>query len=378
MSVINKMLQDLDRRSGHVASSGRSPLADVRAVGAARSGSEWFWRVIAGLMLVAAAWTIWVVYQLQPRSVATELAYRAAENTRRRAVAAAQSVPARKVAIAPASAAEPARPTEVSLPSPEPETLAAPIETLRLALSIDTPLAAPAPRKPERIAGGRKPAVRAAGPVNRERATSRPTAAAAQIEKRPRDRLPADRAENEFRRAAQLLQRGRVADAEEALLAALEADATHQPARQTLIALYIEQGRLDDARGHLEQGLTLDPTHTPYVLALARIHVDRAEYTRALEILGGASVGPQTGPDFHTMRGAILLRMGRHGEAADAYRLALGSGAQSGASWVGLGISLTELGRGPEAREAFRRGIATGTLSDELRAYAEQRIRQLR
>jgi MSHA biogenesis protein MshN len=376
MSVINRMLQDLDRRNGRAVSSGSSPLADVRAVGAVRSGSEWFWRVIAGLMLVAAAWTIWVVYQLQPSSVATELAYRAAENTRRRAVA--QSVPARQVAAVPASAAEPARPAGVSLPSPEPETLAAPIETLRLALTIDTPLAASAPRKPERVAGGRKPAVRSAGPASRERATSRPTAAAAHIEKRPRDRLPADSAENEFRRAAQLLQRGRVADAEEVLLAALEADATHQPARQTLIALYIEQGRLDDARGHLEQGLSLDPTHKPYALALARIHVDRAEYTRALDILGGANAGPQSGPDFHAMRGAILLRVGRHGEAADAYRLALGSGAQSGASWVGLGISLNELGRGPEAQEAFRRGIATGTLSDDLRAYAEQRIRQLR
>jgi MSHA biogenesis protein MshN len=376
MSVINKMLQDLDRRNARVVSAGRAPLADVRAVRAARSGSEWFWRVIAGLMLVAAAWTIWVVYQLQPSSVATELAYRAAENTRRRAVAAAQSGPAPKVAAAAAAAAEPSRPAEVTLPQPGPERLAAPIETLRLALTIDTPLAPPATRKPERVAEVRTPAARA-GPATRVRPAATPAAAAARIEKRAHDRLPEHRAENEFRRAAQLLQRGRVADAEQALIAALEADGAHQPARQTLIALHIEQGRIDDARGHLEQGLTLNPGYTPYALALARIHVDGGEYTRALEVLGGAGTGPLAGPDFHTMRGAILLRMGRHSEAADAYRLALGSGAQSGASWVGLGISLNALGRGPEAREAFRRGIATGTLSDDLRAYAEQRIRQL-
>jgi MSHA biogenesis protein MshN len=47
---------------------------------------------------------------------------------------------------------------------------------------------------------------------------------------------------------------------------------------------------------------------------------------------------------------------------------------QTGTSWVGLGISLEALGRRPEAAEAFRRGIATGGLSPDVRAYVEQRL----
>ena len=373
MSVINKMLQDLDRRNAQAASPGRKPFADVRAIGGARAGAEWFWRVVAALLLVAAAWTVWVIYQLQPRSVVTELAHRAAEDTRRRAVSAAQSRPApQPVAMKPAAPA-PSRP-EVVVPQPAPEKLAAPMETLRLALTIDTPLAPPVRRSAEREAPGRKAAATAVRPAPRETA---PTPAAAHIEKRARDRLPEDRAENEFRRAAQFLRHGRVVDAEEALIAALEADGAHQPSRQTLIALYIEQGRTEDARARLEQGLALNAAHTPYAVALARIHVDRGDYSKALEVLDKIGAGAPLDQDFHAMRGAILLRMSRLAEAAEAYRLALGRSARNGVSWVGLGIALSELGRGAEARDAFRRGIATGSLSDDLRAYAEQRVRQL-
>jgi len=374
MSVINKMLQDLDRRNAQAAPPARKPFADVRAIGGARGGAEWFWRVVAALMLVAAAWTAWVIYQLQPRSVATELAHRAAEDTRRRAVMAAQSRPAPQPAATSVAASAPSQ-HEVVVPQPAPEKLAAPMETLRLALTIDTPLAPPARRPAASEAPGRKAAAPAVRPAPRESAATPP--AAARIEKRARDRLPEDRAENEFRRAAQFLRHGRVVDAEEALLTALEADGAHQSARQTLIALYIEQGRTDDARAHLEQGLALNPGHSPYSVALARIHVDRGDHSKALEVLDKVGADASRDADFHAMRGAILLRMSRHAEAAEAYRLALGGSAQNGASWVGLGIALNELGRSAEARDAFRRGIATGSLSDDLRAYAEQRVRQL-
>lgn len=41
----------------------------------ARRDWEWFWRIIAGLMLLVIAWVAWVLYQITPRSVVTPLAY---------------------------------------------------------------------------------------------------------------------------------------------------------------------------------------------------------------------------------------------------------------------------------------------------------------
>src|SRR3989337_3392615 len=123
MSIINKMLQELDRRHARSAPPGQSLHPEVRAVRATRGSGEWFWRTVAGLMLVAAAWTLWVVYQLQPRSIATELAERAAENSRRRAI----SAPAPKKAAPLVALASAPAPAEAAAAKPAPEKLAAPI-----------------------------------------------------------------------------------------------------------------------------------------------------------------------------------------------------------------------------------------------------------
>lgn len=359
MSVINKMLQELDRRHAPVGAPGHARHPEVRAVQARPGRQEWFWRVVAALMLVAAAWAIWVIYQLQPRSLATELAFQSAQGSPRQASAGIAQAVAAPASPMPDQAA------------PAPERLAAPMETLRLALTIDTPLA---PRPAARPAATKVPEAAPRKP------RSVPAVAAPvppRIEKRDRERAPVERAESEFRRAALLLERGRVADAEDALRSALEADPSHRPARQTLIALHIEQGRIEDARRHLQEGLVLHPGYAPFSVALARIYVDRGEHLPALDVLDSARSGGQDSADYHAMRGAVLLRIGRHAEAAEAYRAALNVGAQTGASWIGLGVSLDAAGRGAEAAEAFRRGIASGALTDDLRAYAEQRIRQL-
>ncbi|MDH4173911.1 MAG: tetratricopeptide repeat protein [Betaproteobacteria bacterium] len=375
MSIINKMLQELDRRHARAAPPGQSLHPEVRAVRGVRGSGEWFWRVVAGLMLVAAAWTLWVVYQLQPRSIATELAERAADDSRRRVVAA----PAQPTSVAEATlvaapvGGRPAIPAETVTAKPAPEKLAAPIEILRLALAIDTPLA---PR-PARQPAPAKAEVRsndAAAPRARPEAVR---IAQPRIEKRERDRTPTERAEEHFRRAAQMLEQGRVANAMDALRAALDADHAHQAARQTLVALYIEQRRIDDARRHLQEGLAFNPGYAPFAVALARIHVDRGEFPVALAVLEKAAAAGHGNADFHALHGAVLQRLGRHAPAADAYRLALGAGPQSGAAWVGLAISLEAQGNLPEAAEAFRRGVASGSLTDDVRAYADQRVRQL-
>ncbi len=372
MSIINKMLQELDRRHAGAHPQGQAPHPAVRAMAAARSGHEWFWRSVAALMLIAAGWTLWVVYQLQPPPVVTELAYRAAENSRGRAPIA----PASAAAPAPVAVAAPATVAPmISVPKPAPEKLVAPIETLRLALTIDTPLA-PRTRQSAKTVAATSGVSQVEAPLaNSARSTA---ATPSRVEKRDRAGMAGERGESEYHRAGSLLNAGRVADAEEALLAALAADHAHQAARQTLIALYIEQRRIEDARRHLQEGLAINPSHAPFAVALARIHVDRRNYTGALGVLDQARTAGERSADFHALRGAVLQRLSRHGEAADAYRQALTFGVQTGASWVGLGISLEALDRRPEAAEAFRRGIATGTLAGELLAYAEQRAQQLR
>jgi MSHA biogenesis protein MshN len=78
------------------------------------------------------------------------------------------------------------------------------------------------------------------------------------------------------------------------------------------------------------------------------------------------------------LRGTVLQRLGRHGDAVAAYRAALQRESADGQAWVGLGISLEALHQRAEAAEAFRRALAAGPLQPQVKAFAEQRVRALR
>jgi len=68
MSLINKMLQDLDRRQA----LGSGPEAGaVRAAAANPHHREWFWRIVTLLLTVGVGWVLWTAYQLLPRPLLT-------------------------------------------------------------------------------------------------------------------------------------------------------------------------------------------------------------------------------------------------------------------------------------------------------------------
>ena len=78
MSLINKMLRDLDKR--HASQGGTAAPAGglsqhMRAVPARTLASDFFWRTMAMLMLFAVGWVAWLVWQLTPHPVVTDLVY---------------------------------------------------------------------------------------------------------------------------------------------------------------------------------------------------------------------------------------------------------------------------------------------------------------
>jgi len=363
VSVINKMLQDLDRRQALGAGADTTL---VRASSAKAGGHEWFWRILVVLLAAALAWMGWVAIQLLPRKpLVTELAFQAAAEARSRAAAKPAPAPAAPVAV----------PQQVA-PVEEPKPAAAPATTepLRLAVQLETPVreAPPEPTKPEAA----KP--EAAKPAVAKKPAPAQAPAKGSVDKRDRARTASDNAEAHFRRAALLLGHGRVSEAEAELAAALRADAAHTAARQTYVSMLLEQGRVSAAQRLLQQALALNPEQPAFAIALARIHAGQRDYGTALEVLERAGAAGDGNADFQAMRGAVLRGVGRHGEAVEAYQNALrGSGAQPAATWIGLGISLESLGRRSEAVLAYRRALAAGPIAQEAREYAESRARAL-
>jgi uncharacterized protein HemX len=87
MSLINKVLRDLDQRSAAAGAEAALP-GEVRAVSRKASGGhELFWGILSLLVVAGIGWVGWVWYQVQPRALATELAQQAEEARARRAAA---------------------------------------------------------------------------------------------------------------------------------------------------------------------------------------------------------------------------------------------------------------------------------------------------
>lgn len=377
MSVINKMLQDLDQRSAVGVDGPQSPAQAVKAVASTRRGHEWFWRILAVLVLASLGWLAWVAYQVQPRPLVTPLALMVAQKPAGKPMPAernSESPPLVPIALAqapkPESAETGPEPVEVK---PEPVAAkpqpAARAETLKLARSIETPIAEP--KLPAQKPESRKPAAHAAP-------TSEPASLPSKVvlDKRERSKGVNEAAEARFRRAIALLNQTRVSEAEEQLAAALEADPSHAPARQTYVALLLEQQRVARALHLLREAVDANPTQPTFSLGLARVYAEQREYPAALAVMDKAGPAAQ-GPEFQVLRAAVLQRLGRHAEAVTAYQVALQKSAQPGATWTGFGISLEALGRHGEASQAYHRALTAGPLPAELRDYAESRIKAL-
>jgi MSHA biogenesis protein MshN len=405
MSLINKMLQDLDARGTPAAESFPSqirPVARERAGLAERVDRRTVMLAAGGGVAVCAlatlAWFGWGHYQ-QSRPGAKPAAVAAAAAPAQLKPAPAAVKPEQgmssTITMGPASAA-PAAPAEapaaqsksVAGYEPDSEEARAARQAIMAELQSRMPAASTRPaavrheskheskraKKHRQLAEERehKPAKRA------KAAADAGTSAVAAKGKRAAQGIQESgpqRAEGEYRHALNALQDGRMTETIAALEQTLKLDPAHDAARQTLVGLLIEAKRNDDAIRHLQAGLALDARQPSLAMLLARLQIERGgsgidTLTRTLPYAGNHA-------DYHAFLAGALQREQRHREAAEQYQAALRAAPGNGVWWMGLGMSLQAEKRNAEALEAFQRARASGSLSGELLAFVERRLQQL-
>jgi len=197
------------------------------------------------------------------------------------------------------------------------------------------------------------------------------------INKQPTQISLQQQADNEFRRAYQLMRQGRNTEALAGYEAALKLDAGHEQARQTMVSLLLENKRTADAERVLQEGLQDSPRQTNFAMLLARLQVERNAVPLALETLQRTLPYAGTQPDYLSFVAALLQRVARHKEAVDYYQKALQLKPQNGVWLMGMGISLHAEQRNDEARDAFKHALDSNTLNAELQAYVKQQLKEL-
>jgi MSHA biogenesis protein MshN len=197
------------------------------------------------------------------------------------------------------------------------------------------------------------------------------------VSKQPTQISLQQQADNEFRRAYQLMRQGRNSEALAGYEAALLLDAGHELARQSMVSLLLEKKRNTDAERALQEGLQNNPQQATFAMLLARLQVERNALPLALETLLHTLPYAEKQPDYLAFVAALQQRQNRHKEAIDYYQKALQLKPQAGVWLMGMGISLRAEQRNADAREAFKRALDSNTLSAELQSFVTQQLKEL-
>ncbi|MGZ8293079.1 MAG: tetratricopeptide repeat protein [Telluria sp.] len=360
MSLINKMLQDLDARGSAPGASARHDIKSVLYEDGGRTRTV----AIAGIAAVTLAVAVGAGWWWMKRTPAPKPAVAAS--------AAPQAVQVNPVPLVrqvpPELVDEPEPEPQVPAPVAVPEPVAAQLEPAS-EVKPKPPKAAkqqastPAPK----AASAEKPAAKpaAAGVLA---ASPAPGEAGLQV-------TPRQRAESEYRRALAGLQEGRVTEAMAALNQAIGTDPRHEAARQTLVGLLIEAGRKGEAMHVLRTGLTLDLRQPAMAMLLARLQIEGG--TSGIDTLMRTLPYASGNAEYHAFLAGALARDERHREAAEQYQAALRAAPSNGIWWMGLGLSLQAEKRNAEAVAAFGRARDSANLTPQLRTFVERKLQGL-
>jgi MSHA biogenesis protein MshN len=425
MSLINKMLRDLDARGAH---NGQPAPDAVHPVAPRERGSKVLIVVLGTAVVVGAMGAMLIGYRLMgvtpapaapavlaataPAAVPAPVSPSApapAPVTQPADLAAAKpavaplaasGAPQAAAAPAPASPSGPANPaTAGSVRSAETPPAAAPVRPEPPA-PAGSP-AAPSQRQAKQLAPVAPPAALAAmraeameegartpgrGLPTRARAgtaaaaadTPAVTVATPGSREQSTQLTTQQRAENQYRRALDALEEGRTTEALERLQQALEIEPRHQAARETLVRLLLESNRADDAVRQLQLALERDAAQPAMAMMLARLQLEKAGTAApALATLMRSLPSAAGNAEYLAFLAAVLQREQRYADSSGYYRQALRLAPQNSVWWMGLGISLQGDGHAADAGEAYSRAKASGNLTPELQAFVDRKIQQI-
>lgn len=154
-------------------------------------------------------------------------------------------------------------------------------------------------------------------------------------------------------------------------------EAAPPPTADQAVAL-LEAGDAAGAESLLREGMEKAPGDASMARVLGHILLSRDAAAEAVRVLRPAAPTVASDPDFHALLAAAEQRSGAHADAARRYRALLTTAPGNGAWLVGLGISLQALGNAQEAADAFLQALADPSLPAPLHDFAMQQSTQVR
>lgn len=183
-------------------------------------------------------------------------------------------------------------------------------------------------------------------------------------------------AELKYKQAKEALNKGERSRAGSLLEQVIALAPGHINARAELAAYWYGRGRVNDALAVLEQGLQLKPEQSRWLLLYGRILFNIAAYE---ELLRGFQNIPQEAAEAEELmqlRASSANELGLFEAAAEDYSW-LATRTTRGSWWLAAAVAFEDAGQPRQAYNAYSRAAATNDLNNEGLSYARQRLQVL-
>lgn len=361
MSVINRMLRDLDKRQQQERKTTSTPAA------AAPKPFPWGWVLGAAVITAIAVTAVMVVWQTtssQSQESQVEQVSQVEQEAKPPKASANEVEPIVEETPEPSPpVAQATQPQQRLQPSPVQtvsEEASEATEASQAVETTDEPTSAAAETQPEAVVAATSDDEDKKGTMQVERVE-----------------LSAEElAEVKLKQAREAMRKGERERAGSLFEQVIALAPEHVAARSELAAYWYGRGQIASALAVLEQGLKTQPQQARWQLLYAKILLEGGAYEQTLTAL--AQIAPDTAQavDLYQLRAAAANELGRYAMAAADY-VTLAERTNEGRWWLAAAVAFEDTQQEAAAARAYRQAIARNDLTSDARSYAQQRLQIL-
>ena len=184
-------------------------------------------------------------------------------------------------------------------------------------------------------------------------------------------------AQVQFKKAQTAENDKRLDEAAGLYLDAIILDPSLHSARKQLVNIYYGRNNADTALQLLESGISLFPTHWEFYLMKANIENALQEYNSALMSLSYIDDNTEFARDKWVFQGDIAQKNAQYSVSEAAYRSLLKIESTQARWWLGLAYALDSQQEYIKAAAAYRSALNYSGLSNAATEFVKQRLEQL-
>ncbi|NVJ62359.1 MAG: hypothetical protein HWE27_18370 [Gammaproteobacteria bacterium] len=181
----------------------------------------------------------------------------------------------------------------------------------------------------------------------------------------------AQQVDNKLIEAESLIKRGLLKSAEKVLFDILKIKSSEHRAAEQIAFIYLQSNEHTKLESFLEGKIKKFPEYTQYQVLLARYYAENNQWQRVILLTNRPFITDEMLLVFRTL---ALQRTGKHNAAIELYGELLKQQPKRGDWWIGLSISLSAMGQNEQSLQALNRAKNDPRLTVEQRRYIDSRL----